>query len=430
MRGRQLPLIEAGWAVQHQGKQSTTFVNNMSLPIHRWYRFPAGFFAHWVADVIRSTGAPEKQKVFDPFAGSGTVMLESERCGAKSIGIEAHPFIQRIAKAKLLWRVPADEFEEYAFSILEHAKSIQGSTSGYPRLIRKCYPEATLAQLDALKTARETKADSSAYSELAWLALVAILRPTSPVGTAPWQYVLPKKSKVNAVPPFEAFDKQVTMMVEDMTLRQLSSASPNAEIHRDDARVAASVPDRWATLLITSPPYANNYDYADATRLEMSFLGEVRSWGDLQEAARKYLIVSCTQHVSHIQRDTLKILESPELEPIQSEIREAYRDLAVLSEKRGGRKAYHRMIAMYFYDMAKAWQTIRQKCAPGCRACFVIGDSAPYGVHVPTETWLGELALAAGFKAYSFEKVRDRNIKWKGRKHTVPLQEGRLWVQG
>ena len=33
-------------------------------------------------------------------------------------------------------------------------------------------------------------------------------------------------------------------------------------------------------------------------------------------------------------------------------------------------------------------------------------------------------------KSYYFEKIRDRNVKWKNRKHTVPLKEGRLWVKG
>lgn len=59
-----------------------------------------------------------------------------------------------------------------------------------------------------------------------------------------------------------------------------------------------------------------------------------------------------------------------------------------------------------------------------------MGDSAPYGVHVPVERWLGELAIAAGFEDYSFEKTRDRNVKWENRKHKVPLHEGCLWVKG
>ena len=64
------------------------------------------------------------------------------------------------------------------------------------------------------------------------------------------------------------------------------------------------------------------------------------------------------------------------------------------------------------------------------KICFVIGDSAPYGVHVPAVPWLGALALSAGFKSCRFEKTRDRNVKWKNRKHRVPLLEGHLWIEG
>ena len=35
-------------------------------------------------------------------------------------------------------------------------------------------------------------------------------------------------------------------------------------------------------------PYANNYDYADATRLEMTFFGEVEGGGGLQETVRRH----------------------------------------------------------------------------------------------------------------------------------------------
>jgi hypothetical protein len=49
---------------------------------------------------------------------------------------------------------------------------------------------------------------------------------------------------------------------------------------------------------------------------------------------------------------------------------------------------------------------------------------------VPVIEWFGKLALAAGFKSWTFEKLRDRNIKWKNRKHRVPLCEGHLWLRG
>ena len=60
----------------------------------------------------------------------------------------------------------------------------------------------------------------------------------------------------------------------------------------------------------------------------------------------------------------------------------------------------------------------------------MLGDSAPYGVYVPVIDWTGELARAAGFGSFTFEKTREHNVKWKNRKHRVPLCEGRLLVEG
>jgi hypothetical protein len=60
--------------------------------------------------------------------------------------------------------------------------------------------------------------------------------------------------------------------------------------------------------VITSPPYANNYDDADALRFEMTFWGDASSWGDIHDAVRKHLIVSSFQHAS---RERLRAAESP-----------------------------------------------------------------------------------------------------------------------
>jgi hypothetical protein len=121
--------------------------------------------------------------------------------------------------------------------------------------------------------------------------------------------------------------------------------------------------------------------------------------------------------------------EAVEVEPIRRELKAAYQKLAEVRLTKGGRKAYHFMAVAYFHDLALVWQKLRAATAQNGAACFVVGDSAPYGVHLPVERWLGELAVGAGFNSWEFEKVRTRNDKWKNRKHEVPLQEGRLWVR-
>jgi hypothetical protein len=410
---------------------TTTFGANLALPIHRWFRYSAGFSASWVRELLLQHHKPGGSNVLDPFVGSGTVLIESMYAGDTSIGLEAHPFIARIAQAKLDWNVNPQHFSTYCQALMATARTIGGTSEGYPMLITRCFPPGTLAHLDALKQAFHQHADDSPYAELAWLALGAIIRECSPVGTAQWQYVLPKKRKANPADPFTAFAAKVALMCSDMTIAQRHHRlQGKTKIVQEDARCCASVPSDWADLIITSPPYANNYDYADATRLEMSFWGDLSSWGDLHQSVRQFLIPSCTQHVARQVRQTHVLLGDPLLEPIVEEITTICQQLEMEREQHGGKKPYHTMIAAYFQGMAQVWQALRRVARHPSQVCFVIGDSAPYGIYVPVERWLGELALAAGFTSYRFEKTRDRNTKWKNRKHRVPLHEGHLWVQG
>jgi hypothetical protein len=123
-------------------------------------------------------------------------------------------------------------------------------------------------------------------------------------------------------------------------------------------------------------------------------------------------------------------VSAPELAPISDELSVVCAEMAAIRQTKGGKKTHHLMVASYFRDLAKTWIALRRVCGSPAKVCFVIGDSAPYGVYVPVAPWLTRLAQAAGFGEAHFEKTRDRNIKWKNRKHRVPLQEGRLWIEG
>lgn len=400
-----------------------TFVENMQEPVHSWFRYSAGFSAGWVRSVLQVHSINGPRRLLDPFAGSGTALLEAERGGARAIGVEAHPFVARVARAKLAWRSDPDDLGRLALEILDVARLREGSVEGYPELVRRCFPDDILVRLDALRRAWEALRSEEVASELAWLALASILRECSPVGTAPWQYVLPSKTKARVAEPLAAFETAVALMMQDMRELRARGTCPRARVYLGDARECADVPDGWADLVLTSPPYANNFDYADATRLEMSFFGEVSGWGDLQEAVRSRLVRSCTQGVSG---DGAWAEE--DVAPIAKPLARTCARLAEERERHEGRKAYHTMVACYFADMARVWKALRRVVARGGLLGWVIGDSAPYGVHVPVDKWLTELAVAAGFRKKRFFKLRDRNVKWKCRKHDVPLKEGILWV--
>jgi hypothetical protein len=407
--------------------RSGTFVDNMKLPVHRWFRYSAGFSAQWVESEI-GLGA-NGLNVFDPFAGSGTTLLAAESVGANALGQEAHPFVFRVGNAKLAWATGTREFLSVSAEILRGANHNRPAVKPH-KLLSKCYDENALSEIAALHSSL-MKAESSDPSwKLCWLAFVAILRTTSHAGTAQWQYLLPNKTKSRVTTPLRAFEAQVLLMTSDMETRQRSVTAPGAKILLEDCREAGQVPDDWADIVITSPPYINNYDYADATRLEMTVLGEINGWGDLQNLVRTNLVRSCTQHIAPYAKDSIQLIKSDRLSVIVDELRPIVEELSKQKELHGGKKNYDSMVVHYFYDMAAVWCQLRRIARRGSRVCVVLGDSAPYGVYVPVDRWHGELAKAAGFKDYEFKKLRDRNMKWKNRKHRIPLQEGQLWLNG
>jgi len=411
-------------------ERAGTFTDNMKLPIHRWFRYSAGFSADWVEKVITDL---EPQTILDPFAGSGTVCLAADKLGINSFGIEAHPFVHKLAKGKLSWEANVNTFVEAVAEVKRFAISIQPNLpEPLPALLGKCYTSETLIDLFRLKQAYCEIAPSLSeeLQFLIFLAISAILRISSHVGTAQWQYVLPNKRKVKAYKPFDALEKQVSLMQEDICYLQSLVKSSQATFINEDARSLNSIPDKSIDLVITSPPYANNYDYADATRLEMTFWGEVDSWGDLHKTVRQFLIRSSSQHVSKDRLRLDALISKPVVDPIRDELILVCQELEKIRGTKGGNKAYHTMVAAYFNDLGTVFYALRRVTTSSCKVCFVVGDSAPYGVYVPVEQWLGKLAIAAGFDFWSFEQIRQRNIKWKNRKHNVPLHEGRLWIEG
>jgi len=408
---------------------STTFIDNMKLPIHRWFRYSAGFSAEWVKYIIKKY-AKKDSIILDPFAGSGTTLVAANELNVPSIGYEKHYFVHRLANTKLHYSVNFNYLNKLYSEVINHSLSDQFDFESQPDLLKRCYTPDILKNLVLLKDNYFRVADDSIESEILWLAITAILRSSSFAGTAQWQYILPNKTKKNVLHPKEAFNQKINEVIHDIQLFNKKNIDSLANILDHDAREMLVNYDNTFDILITSPPYPNNYDYADSTRLEMIFWEEISGWSDLQSKVRSSLIRSCSQHSAAEKIKLESILNEPLLIPIKNEITEVCRNLEQVRLEHGGKKTYHTMIAAYYFDLAKVFVALRSVMREGSIVCFVIGDSAPYGIYAPADIWLGKLAMAAGFKSWIFEKTRDRNIKWKNRKHSVPLKEGRLWIKG
>jgi len=117
----------------------------MKLPLHCWFRYSAGFSAGWVESLLGELKLDDTDLlVLDPFAGSGTTLLAADRVGVPSVGVEAHPFVVRIARTKLFWPTPVSDFTKKADSILQRARHIPSADIKYPRLIHRCFDDNIL----------------------------------------------------------------------------------------------------------------------------------------------------------------------------------------------------------------------------------------------------------------------------------------------
>jgi hypothetical protein len=413
-----------------------TFTDNLQLSVHRWFRYSAGFSAKWVESVMRQCNT---RRLLDPFAGSGTALLAADALNTPSVGMESHPFVYRVAQAKTNWNFDSAEFTKAIrelFSIAKNTNDCEDRSSD--PLLARIYETRTLNTLESLRQAlgkMERNGDFPELINLLRLAITSILRLCSCAGTSQCQYVLPAKTKIGKE-PLRALNIVFDNILDDRRFCDLESWKKRSSIILHDSRnsfrqnTENGIFSEPFDTVITSPPYPNNYDYADATRIEMTFWKEITGWSELQKKVRKNLMRSCSQHAAaeHLKLDDLLI--SPRLVPIHAELAEVCGKLAEIRLTKGGKKTYHTMIAAYFSDLADVFHNLREVTTPDATLCFVIGDSAPYGIYVPAERWLGELALSAGFSSWTFEKIRDRNVKWDNRVHDVPLKEGNLWIKG
>jgi SAM-dependent methyltransferase len=165
------------------------------------------------------------------------------------------------------------------------------------------------------------------------------------------------------------------------------------------------------------------------TRLETYFWGITQSWRDITEKYRNNLMVAATTQIVRRDYDVETAL-SPEIQSLAPSVYETIQNavlrLADLRLKKGGKKDYDLMVALYFNDILRVMQETYRVLQHGGHFCLVLGDSAPYGVHVKTEELIGELGLAIGFSQSEYQQLRTRGGKWKDnpQRHSVPLREG------
>ena len=76
--------------------QKTNRILDRDKAIHDWYRFVLSFPPHLVREYISKFNIKPDQCILDPFAGTGTTIVEAKKQGICAVGIEANPVAQMV----------------------------------------------------------------------------------------------------------------------------------------------------------------------------------------------------------------------------------------------------------------------------------------------------------------------------------------------
>jgi len=405
--------------------------DNSKSPIHNWYKFTAGFSYKFVEQIINLESLKTKKsaKIFDPFAGCGTTLVSSQKEGIFAVGNEGQEFMYNIIRAKLNWWMHDDEFETcIQFILSELQNSAKDSNQLFHPLLKTLYRKSTLFQLYAIRDAI-MKIKSSKYQLFFQLALSQTLHKVSKYPIA-IPYIARGKPIVKPGKAWNTFEKVSRQMLQDSKQPENKILTSRVYLH-DSRKENKNIRNNSCNICITSPPYLNNLDYGEVSKVHTHFFEITKSWNDITNKVRKNLVTGATTH--YVQSDFhMQDFVRSEFYCSNIQLGDYLLNKAALIQKsakrKSGKKTFDFLTLLYFQDMYLVLKEIKRVLTSKGTAYLILGDSAPYNVHIPTTEILGEMGQAVGFKDYKIHKIRTRGMKWKTltHRHSQKLNENVL----
>ncbi len=394
--------------------KAVSYVPNKNIPILRLYRFKEAFALEFVAQFIRRFGLSSEDYVFDPFAGMGTTLFGAMLRDIPSIGMDRLPVAAFVAGRLPEMVFLAPERLKRALELLRRVvDDVEPAEAALDvRIMKHAFDDDTILRLRKWKAAIQTL--SGPVREAFLVLFLSILEETS-FTSKDGQFLRLKRDKAMSDPD-KAISRKVSEAEEDLArIRWLFptwNGSRNAipEVVLGDARDISGVDFRRPpTAIMTSPPYANRYDYTRSYCLELCFQF-VQDFSEL----RSLRLAMLRSHIESRVEET----DSPP-HPVVSEVLEALRSKNLNNPK------IPDMLTGYFVDMALAIKEWGRVLAPGARVAMVVDNVWFEGELIPVDLVLSELAETSGFsvKEIVVARYKGNSSQQMGEYGRIPVRE-------
>lgn len=393
-------------------RKTVNFEESQASPIHRWFRYREGF-SPTILDKLNGA-----ERVFDPFCGCGTTLIEAKKRGIAAVGTDVNPLAVFVAKVKT---------RNYNAENIREFKAYAANTSPYPAvwpepgmlLLPKLFQPEALHELLKIRAALE-ECENPKVKDLLLLCWLSILESCSNIfkegngikyrnkkrqpreyATVPDRIWIPRYFG-QSIRTFvqQRWREKCLIVIDD--LEELAGRSHSTIKILEQSCLDTAVTDDVQTCdaSVFSPPYANRFDYFEAFKIELWMGNFVTSAGEMRALRNRSMRNNLTVQVGAVRkRDDLESfleLMDENASSVRMGIRETLRG--------------------YFDDVARLAANLRTVLSPNGKVLCVVGNSAYAGVLVPTDLLCARIFLEAGFSVEAVEVARHLHVSSQQRK--------------
>jgi DNA modification methylase len=420
-------------------RQLVSFQANKTEMLHSWLKYREGFSASLIEALLEELAVEAGDVVLDPFAGSATTLLVAKMLGIDAVGIELLPHCH------LAWEAKSRAFA-YDLAELRQARTLLTETTppetavAFPHLTitQTAFPPHIEQELMAYTAWLETLSVSQDTKLLCRLILMSLLEDVSYTrkdgqylrwdGRAAKIQKQNQKRIVRGKKPIrgihkgelptvkQVFLERLNRIIIDIDRLQREPPPPGQQqlIKGNTLYTLPTMASNQFTAVITSPPYANRYDYTRTYALELAYLGVEEEIFDLRQNQ-----LSCTVENKSKESGLASFYQSIGKAERYERILAIAQENEALAEINAALAARHErgevnnrgiltMIDQYFTEMAFVFAELYRVCQPGAAVVFVNDNVRYAGEVIPVDTLSTNLAEQAGFVPYKIYVLPQR----------------------
>ena len=232
---------------------------------HNFHTYPAKYIPQIPRSIIRAL-SNEGETVLDPFCGCGTTLVEAKLLGRSAIGVDLNPIATLISKAKtsplndkqinsinLILQYIKDEFREHVYS----KNNIEILIPEFKNRDH-WFQKNVLLELSLIKKII-LEIEDEKVRELFLTAFSSIIVTVSNQ-ESDTRFAAVNKN-ISSGKCVEELSRKIKMMTPRISEFSKRCSNMPVNVYNQDTRDMSFISKDSIDLVVTSPPYANTYDY-------------------------------------------------------------------------------------------------------------------------------------------------------------------------